>query len=497
LGITSRIYAKLVDIYFPGAFFSGITEQPGQNSELPDIEKYAKETETKWALDIQRMSCEKPFDWFFPSDKTNSNLTTSKWEGIDQRLRNQKPKDGGLPRPFVEMEDDKFIHLLNNASGQKFERKQDFSIPEDFYIVLEKLGIIVIYDYEKKMFVWDSMDLLINKFKPDSIYEAYQRYAHAEYTRLSFGIKESPLEKDIKKLRKFGNDKILYDLGPKIAWHLIEDALQVFPNGDPYKLGSLEEIKTDVKGQLKRAKQMGHLIFEHNDEVNISNAWKDLSSFITDKATSEKEKDEIKQAGLVMKVRLLYKFITDESERKKINPRRIDTIEALHRKLLIDRADFLDKTDDDNKKQADISYLISGESDESGSEGKDEKYKHDSDILYWDPEEIFLEKEGRRKFILSLFDNEFKGSKKFLDKVPDYIMDETVRHLNNEIYRYINPGKHNINGALFGLFCKANDMEPKSKEAMRFHSQFADKIEGIADKLYAYDTDYSDDKEII
>jgi len=123
----------------------------------------------------------------------------------------------------------------------------------------------------------------------------------------------------------------------------------------------------------------------------------------------------------------------------------------------------------------------------SDIESKDEKYKQDSDILYWGPEEIFLEKEGRRKFIISPFENEFEGSQRFLAKVPDYIMNQTVMHISYEIYRYKEFGKHNINGELFRLFCKANDIEPKSKEAKRSHLQFADSMEGIADALYTYD----------
>ena len=453
MGMTSRIYAELIDTYFPNVFFGQITEQSEQDSELPDIEKYAKQTKTKWVLDIQRMSGEKPFCCFFSSDA--AGLAMAEWENIDCKLHDKRPK-GGLPRPFVEMEDDRFIPLLNKASGHTFERKDDFSIPEDFFTVLENFDIQTFYDDKKKIFIWD-FSAIITKFKPDSICNAYQRYAHAEYTRLSLGAKELPLEQDIKKLKLFGNKKILDDLGDRIDWMLVEDALQVFPNKDPYTLSIMDEIKKDVLGQLKRKKRMGREapIFDHNDEVSISNAWNNLLPFITDMALSEEDKSALNQAGLVMKVRFLYKAVTDDLIEKQIDPRRIKTIEELYRKLQIEVADDPDTFDDKG----------------NGN----------------NPEELLIDKEQREyEYIIRLFDDAFSGSERFLEEVHRFIINESKSNLKYEINRY-RKVENNINGALFELFCKVNEIDINAKKARKIHLQFADSMKEIANTLYAYD----------
>ena len=370
---------------------------------------------------------------------------------------------------------------------------QDFSIPEDFFIVLETLRINAMYDYEKKAFTWDFTPI-ISQFKPKSIYSAYQRYAHAEYTRLSLGTKESPLEKNAKKLKSFGNNKILSIFescsiekeynhskhgrsGTKATiGELIEDSLQVFPNGNPHNLGILAEIKKDVLGQIfqvNHGKQKGieEQIFDHNDEVNIANAWDDLFPFISGNVSSKKEKAELHQTGLVRKVQLLFKVILDDSlgihlnVKHKLSTKRIRTIVELYRKWRIKAAGSLDEFDDKEN---------------------DKKHGKDTGSLYKDPENIILEK-ARGEFIIKLFDEEFKGSLNFLKIVYFFILNESKSHLDYEIDRYRKIGKHNINSELFFLFCKANKIEPGSKIAKDIHSQFADSLEKIAERLYEQD----------
>ena len=489
--LTSIAYAKLADIYFPLALIPQTTGQAKESGDLPDIEKYIMQIETEagteWALDIQHMAGDKYFRWFFSSD--SARLTAAEWENINRRLCGEQPRPkGGLLQPFVEMEDDRFVSLLNSIpSGHTFERKteQGFSIPHNFFEALESMGIYIEYDREEGKFICD-FSAMIRNFNPNSIYNAYQRYAHAEYTRISFGIKESPHEKGIKELRRLGNKKIQDELGDNVEWDLVEDALQVFPNRNPYKLSIIEEVKKDVVGQIAKKKKMGleESIFDHNDIVNISNAWNDLSALIISGASSRKEKAEIEQAGLVVKVQLLYKTIA--KNQKLVNNRRAETIEALYRKWRMSKADSPETIfDTGSHVSADVNDF--GDTDGWAEADSGKEYKIDPDLLYKSPEKIFFDKEVRRKFIISLFDEEFKGSGKFLNALREFVMDESKRHLNLEIYRYRKIGKHNINSELYKLFCSTNAIDPKSKEGKRIHLQFADSVERIADTLYTYD----------
>ncbi|MCL2196885.1 MAG: hypothetical protein FWB77_04655 [Treponema sp.] len=342
--ITSRVFAELVFIYFPNVFFAAFPQNSDdeQESGFPDIEQYAMQLNNNWALDIKRMSAQKIFLCFFSSDA--EKLSDASWNEINSRLCNEKPS-GGLSRPFTELEDDKYISVINKASGHNFIRDNIFSVPQNFFNILDNFDIKAFYNYDKKTFTWD-FSRIIRQFHPDSIIEAFQRYAHHQYTIISFGVKKSPLEKNIIKLIKFGNEKILDELGEKIDWDQVGDALQVFPHKDPYQLSVFDEVKKDVLGQMKRYKDMGYKdmgynkIFDHNDEVNISNAWNDLLPLIKKKAVSEKEKNEYKYAGLVMKVQLLFNLTLDKESREIIkNIRRINTIKDLYSKLLISKAD--------------------------------------------------------------------------------------------------------------------------------------------------------------
>lgn len=328
----------LVDIYFPSIFFTGFWNKSNeeQDSDLPDIDKYVIQADDNWAFDIQRMSKEKPFSCFFSSDA--EKLSDAQWNEINDRLCNEKPT-GGLPRPFIDMEDDKYIAVINKISGHDFIRDDNFSVPKDFFNINKNFKIIAVYDIDKNTFIWDFSEI-IRQFHPDTIHEAFQRFAHVKYNKISFGINKTPQEKNINILFKTGNDKIENELGKdnkkKIdwkkamnAWEYVEDRLQGFPEKNPYQFYSFEAVEKYVFGQMSRSKKMGYnRIFDHNDESNIYNAWKDF----TGKMASE---SEYRDAGYVRKVQILY----NEVIHKRIkNKRRVNTIYDLYGKWMLSKS---------------------------------------------------------------------------------------------------------------------------------------------------------------
>ncbi|GHU46461.1 hypothetical protein FACS1894200_00050 [Spirochaetia bacterium] len=477
--IKSREYAKIVDIYFTGVLFKN--PDTADINTVPNVEKYCKQEEGDWVLDIQRMSKEEPFKCLFPPDA--KDLNEQDWKSVNQRIYKEHPS-GGILRPFFEKEDDIFLGNCNRDTGGSFARSNEFSIPEEFGAALQSLRIYAVYDSDENTFKWDFSDMI--KYKPVSVYDAYRRYAHARYTILFIGSQTAPNEKQqADKLIEKGHDKLLDELiepkirklrdkefldGPgslqrvanklkmSIDWDFAEYALQGFPGGDPYTLGKLDVIVIHVFSRIRRYKKMRvkegeKPLFDHNDEVNINNAMNSIIPLL-----SKEERIDLESSSIIARVKELFRIITNPDMKNKVDIKRVNTIERLYIKWLISESDDLDAPNTDK------------DGEESGTLG--DTVAATGNAL---PDELLIEKDDRERLV-KLFNEQFAGSKNFLLKIDESIHKESLNWIGEEIGRYGRQGGHNTDSWLWKTYRDAGGTDIT-------HTIFTEKIRSIIAQL--------------
>jgi hypothetical protein len=463
MGIPSWELAKLLDICFSGVLCVPLDGAERKTQPFPDVDQYVKGERGAWTLDFHVMAGEKPFAGLFPQEA--KDMTPDTWRAFSDALFKDK-KPGGIAGPFIEKDDDAFIRSFNADARVKtpFVRSREFSVPAMFFMCLEDLMIYAVYDPEKNDFEWDFS--VITSLKPASEYEAFKRYAHARYSTLAIGQTAVHGETHPRKVHVAGNAVILAAFTRTPDWELVEDALQAFPGKDTYTLSALEDVKSDTLGQQSRRNKMGlkngkqpvsnriDPVFDHKDEVNITNAVQDIRSFLSDE-----DHGALGEAGLFARVRLLYKAVTDPAIRQEIDPRRIKTVETLHSKL-------------EGDSSVNLGAPLSGKDGDETKETFGDTLKSPTAT----PEQE-LEDRETRKVILRLFEEKFIGSTKFLHRIRDFIMNESSELIGREIGRYAGRRRHNADSYLFTMFREVGGGDSK------IHTLFTEKMRLIIDNL--------------
>jgi hypothetical protein len=456
--MTSTKLIALMNVYFSGVLFASFDG----SGKFPDIESYFREMEDGWVLDMRNMSGQKRFAGLFPESKETERMTEAAWEALSRKVRDERSK-GGLVRPFIDEDDDRFLEGFNDGTlSVDIVRSETFSIPAEFCEALNTLQAFAMYSPKADTFVWD-FSALIRRYKPDTPYSAYRRYAHGQYTRLFIGATMAPGEKRPARLREAGNTALLKEVGSGTDWELVEDALQDGSEKNIYASGSLEIVLINVKSHKNRRYKMGlkegeKPVFDHVDAENIKNAVNAILPLLSAEVRTGLEKD-----GLFVKVRKLYQAIADPDVSEKLDKRRLDTIRALYRKIWIFRPVELDAPVVGNN----------GTEDEETYGGRVEADAHET------PEQVILLMEDRESLI-GLFEGQFAGSDAFLDKIRLWVREDSLSHIDDELARYQGKG-HNTGSTLFTIFCEANGYDPNDPAVRKSHTAFAVKIRIIID----------------
>jgi hypothetical protein len=226
----------------------------------------------------------------------------------------------------------------------------------------------------------------------------------------------------------------------------IHSIAETVPNGyDAYTPTAFEKLLLQIKGQ------MGHLskwregntdnisndqeVFSRNERVTINNHAKKIGELLTGKDKESFEKS-ISENNYFKKVEFIYKKSCEPSIHCHLRKDMVEIIEGNYRKL--------------DKNQGSLN---------ENEEGEEEK-------RYASTLESLILKED----IIRLFEHEFNADdeKDFIE----YIKEESIHILDDEIYRYTSSG-HNTDSILYKQY-----LQTRSGDAI-VHTVFARKIRNI------------------
>jgi hypothetical protein len=471
---------KLLNTYFPRVlFWEGQDDVPSDRNAFAQLERYWRPNDNGLDLDLVEMAKSEVFKCLFPPPPKVDTAYVA---------RVKATPDGSVPRPYIEDEDKLFA-------------KQGVSpmLPH-FFTALETQGNYAKYSYESKSFIFDFSQFIHRK--PQSIYEAFLRYAHAQYTRMAINASGQPVKKGSDILYEYlSKHKFFkFDDGKYTFWDFVEDALQEFPEGNPYQLGTLDYIKnyiTQEIGKYPKAPSNKGMpsVFSKEDCANINRSAKDekiRSEWTQEKTKENQDRLAILDSGsIINKLKLLYIALCNPSIAVKVDARQRNTIKALYWKLIMHDPDSLDTP-------------MPGVDNFTEYEVTPSKSYEPSRLNQQD-----------QKMLLQAFESQFAGEQSFLDEIKKIVQNDTPAHIASMLtvytIRYIcekcgceiltrggrnipdvcpncgalaqeltrQGGRRNTESALRRLYCEANDFNIDDPFVKRAHTAFTTKIRKV------------------
>lgn len=493
---------KVVDVldsYFRAVFFKPLEQEKeglkAEDRKIPigitkeAIEKFSKKTEDGMVLDVQSISQELPYSCLFPQKPNDP--TGQDWKYFDRWFQQAKDtkKLGGVIRFFIEQKEEaKFLIGFKELIDMT---KEIFSIPEEFFIALQKLGIYAVYEEkgkdgkEIKTFTWDFSGLLYIEPKK-TVYNAYRRYAYSQYNRRYIekveGCKDlvavlAPDYKIIsdKLLSVIKSEKPLSSGMPKrlnkeadLIEDLIEEALQSLSKEDRYIPMKLEGLKK--RFYFLKGKKKSEGPFNKKDRANINNYCSKMYTLLSNLGMEQEKKqlEDARSAGPYTVIQKIYSLIKNpkhpelgEAFKKKNS---LGVIEGLYWKSL-GQVSLNAEVNDDDSKQTRQDML------------PDEHSKT--------PDEEFLQKEEearreqRLKCIIPCFEKEFSDDPVFLRHIREMNFGEFFEALL--VYADDKKGSHKTNNAIFKAYkC---EKPPEVTDESSFHTLFAKRIKRVFNNM--------------
>ena len=397
-------------------FFPGIIFIPKNSGSNLAVSRYVIKKNDGWTLDIAAMSRsnEKYFASLYPDD-------ISSW---DEKKAREMFDCADIIKFFVNIENDKFVAEFSKNNYDITGLISD-EIPKQFFNKLKDSD----KNYGAKP-VWENWDfsgIIVHKLRhdPPKIYEAFNYFAHREYTRLRLALTKLITENsDIRKKYNFSEllrngrqildnnisiqfpDLTKYSVEYQIAFfELVQEILEGTPAGQSiYSSTEMEVLLKQIKSRSfslnKKNNDVNYIdSFNQSERKTINNHIIKISQFIKD-TDNKKYLNNLKLEGSYRdKINFLHKSFMLPDVRKHYSRRELDIIHGLFLKQF---------------------YTVS--LDTPLNEGDDETVLNGYDVTetkdYLNPEEKLI----WTSFFKDVFKYEFDecNLEKFLDCIPGH-----------------------------------------------------------------------------
>ena len=317
---SADILALLLRDYFPGLIFI-----PKNNSGNLGILNYVSEKNGKWTIDLSAMSrCkEKYLNCLFPKD-------ISCWN--EQNAR-EKFGCADVIKFFTDAENKKFLHEFSKIKNMNIDKD---AVPQNFFNDLDgnNCGDKPVWED------WDFSGIIMHK--PPAIYEAFDYYAHRNYTLMGFCTDELSDYTEVLKSARKTLDKNIQEQFPEISKASIESQIAFFElvqeilEGTP--AGQSIYIPTELNVFLKQLKSRSFGInkkdndfdscetYNSTERKTINNHILKIGQFVNEQA----ELENVKLNGSYRdKINLLHRLVMQPDVSRNYTRRELDTIHGL------------------------------------------------------------------------------------------------------------------------------------------------------------------------
>jgi hypothetical protein len=433
--LNAGILILLLQDYFPGLIFLS-----NQNFNKLSIKKYVVNKHGKWTLNIEAMSKSKDANIACLFPKNISMWNEAKARG--------KYGSANIIRFFIDLQNNMFLDSFSKVKNILLDKIDNKYISSSF---LDKVK------FNKPVWeIWDFSSIVLHKMRhnPPSIYEAFNYFAHKQYTLLGFSTPVNQIDTSTGELIKDGfkllSEKIK-EYFPEVNnfnidefthfFELVQETLESVPKGNSvYEPTDMEIILNQIKSRM--ANLFRKKFDENTDLYSPSNRKTINNHIIKAKKTVNdenirKELQKVQLSGTSKdKINILYRIISIPEIRKNYSHRELEIINGLFLKQ--NTVISLDKE------------LINDDGSFTGHDLlKDEKHIDPIDRFIW------------TSFFTDVFKNELDKDKleKFIEYLPGHFSQYPF-DLDSERNIKITKYSRKI---LFSIFCSVLGIIPEKE----------------------------------